>query len=78
MILGLKIRSSIKVSAEEKFGILERDTNKICFGQECSDLANKRKQAKLLWLLNPKDQTADNFTNIRCDICRTFKKKKQD
>ena len=25
----------------------------------CSELANKRKQAKLLWLQNPNDQTAD-------------------
>ena len=27
------------------------------------------------WLQNPKDQTAEDLTNVRCDICRTFKKR---
>ena len=46
--------------------------------QECSELANKRKQAKLLWLQNPNDQIAEDLTDIRCDTCRTFKKRKHD
>ena len=25
----------------------------------------KKKQAKLLWLQNPNDQTAENFSNVR-------------
>ena len=27
---------------------------------------------------NPNDQTEEDFTNVRRDTCRTFKKKKRD
>ena len=40
----VKIRDSIKVSAKEKVGILETIRNKPWFDEECSELANKRKQ----------------------------------
>jgi hypothetical protein len=66
------IRDSIKASAEERIGNLETYQNKSLFNQECSILANKRKQLILLCL-----KTAD-FTNVRRDNCRTFKKKKCD
>jgi hypothetical protein len=74
----VRIKDSIKASAKEKVGILETHRNKPWFDQECSELANKRKQAKLLWLQNPNDQTAKDFANIVQDTCRTFKKKKCD
>ena len=44
----VKIRGSIKASAKEKVGILETIRKKPCFDEECSELANKRKQTKLL------------------------------
>ena len=40
----VKIRDSIKASANEKVGILETIRNKLWFDEECSELANKRKQ----------------------------------
>ena len=43
------VRDSIKASAKEKVGILETIRNKPWFDEECSELANKRKQTKLLW-----------------------------
>ena len=64
--------------AKHKVGVLETNTNKHRFDQECSELANKRKQAKLLWLQNPNDQTADDFSNVRRDTRRTFRKNKRD
>ena len=42
------------------------------------ELANKRKQATLLWLQNPNNQTAEDFSNVRHDICRMFREKKRD
>jgi hypothetical protein len=71
----VKIRDSFKASAEVKVGILETHRNKSWFDQECSELANKRKQAKLLWLQNPSDQIAEDLTNIRHN---TFTKKTHD
>ena len=41
----------------------------------CSELANKRKQTKLLWLQNPNYHTAEEFSNV---TCRMFRKKKRD
>ena len=52
--------------------------NEPWFDQECSGLANKRKQTRLLWLKNPSDQTAEDLTNIRCENLRPFKKNKLD
>ena len=72
------MRHSIKASAEEKVGSLETHINKHWFDQQCSELANKGKQAKLLQLQNPNDQTAEVYSDVRCDICRTFKKKKRN
>ena len=62
----VNIRDSIKAS---------QNRNKPWFDQECSELANTRKQAKLLWLQNPNGQTAEDFSNVRRDTCRTFRKK---
>jgi hypothetical protein len=45
---------------------------------EFRPMGDNRKQATLLWLQNPKQQTADDFNNIWPDICGTFKKKKCD
>ena len=42
----------------------------IVFVKECSELANKRKQTKLLWLQSPNNQTAEDFSNVRRDTCR--------
>ena len=63
----VKISDSIKASAKEKVGILETNRNKPWFDEECSELANKRKQTKLLWLQNPNNQTAEEFSNVRRD-----------
>ena len=57
----VKIRDSIKASEKEKVGILETNRNKPWFDEEHSELANKRKQAKLLWIQNPNNQTAEDF-----------------
>jgi len=59
-------------------GILETNRNKPWFDEECSELANKRKQKKLLWLQNPNNQTAEDFSNVRRNTCRMFRKKKRD
>ena len=55
------IKDSIKTSAKEKVGVLETNRNKPWFDEKCSELANKRKQIKLLWLQNPNNQTAEDL-----------------
>ena len=60
----VKIRDSIKASATEEVGILKTSRNKPWFDEECSELANNRKQKKLLWLQNQNNQTAEEFSNV--------------
>ena len=67
----------VSKTLQEKIGVLETHRNKPWFEEECSELSNKRKQTKLLWLQNPNNQTAEDF-NVRRDICRIFRKKKRD
>ena len=74
----VKIRDSIRASAEEKVGIFQTYKNKLWFDQEWSELVNKRKQTKLVWLQNPNNQAAEDLTNIMRDNCRTTKKTKRD
>ena len=62
---------------DEKVEILDTNRNKP-FDAECSELANKRKQKKLLWLQNQNNQTAEDFSNARPDTCTMFRKKKRD
>jgi hypothetical protein len=45
----------------------ETHRNKSWFGQECSELADKRKQERSLWLQNSIHETVEYFTNIRSD-----------
>ena len=59
------VKISIKASAKEKAGVLETNRNKPWFDEECSELANKRKQTKILWLQNPNHQTVEDFSNVR-------------
>jgi hypothetical protein len=71
----VKIRYIIKASAKDNVGVFETRTNKPYFDRERSELANKKKQAKLIWLRNPNDQTSEDFSNVRRNTCRTFKKR---
>ena len=46
----IKIRDSVKASTEDKIGNLETHRDEAWFNQECSQLANERKQTQLLYL----------------------------
>jgi hypothetical protein len=41
--------------------------NKSWFNEGCSDLLDKRKQAKLQWLQDPSEINGDNLNHIRCE-----------
>jgi hypothetical protein len=44
----VNISDSVKASAIEKVGVIGTNRNKPWFDEECPELANKRKQTKLL------------------------------
>jgi hypothetical protein len=49
------IRKNIKISAKESLGYYEPKQHKPWFDKGCSELLDKRKQAKLQWLQYPRE-----------------------
>jgi hypothetical protein len=69
------IRENIKISAKRSFRIEEA---KPWFDEEWSKLLDKRKQAKLQWLQDPREINGDNLNSIRREASKHFKNKKRD
>ena len=78
MILALKLELTSKRLLQGKHEFWKHTEIKLWFDQECSQLANTRKQAKLLWIQNPNERNVEDFSSVRCYSCRTLKKKKGD
>jgi hypothetical protein len=59
------IRETImKSSGTRILGYYDLKQHKPWFDDECSNLLDQRKQAKLQWLQNPSQMSADNQNNI--------------
>jgi hypothetical protein len=47
------------------------------FDEECLDILDQRKQAKMQWIQNPSHSNVDNMNNIRREASRRFRNKKK-
>jgi hypothetical protein len=72
------ITDNIKISAKESLGYYKLKKHKPWFDKGCSKLLDKRKQAKLPWLQNPRKINGDNLNNIRYEASRHFRIKKRE
>jgi hypothetical protein len=72
------IRENIKFSAQESLGYCESKHRKPWCDEECSELVNGRKRAKLLWLQDPSEANEDNLSNVRREDSRHFGIKKRE
>jgi hypothetical protein len=72
------IRKNIKISAEEYIGYCEPRHYKLWFDEECSELVDRRKQAKLQWLQAPRKGNEDDLSNAQREASRHFRKKKRE
>jgi hypothetical protein len=72
------IRESIKISAQESLGYCKPKHHKTLFDEECSELVDQRKQAKLQWLRDPSEANEDNLSDIRREASRHFRNKKRE
>jgi hypothetical protein len=72
------IIENIRVSAKESLGYYELKQHKPWFDEGCSELSDKRKQAKLQWLQDPSEINGDNLNNVRREASRHFKNKKRE
>jgi hypothetical protein len=52
--------------------------NKPWFDDECSKLIDQWKQAKLQWLQNPSQINGHNLQNLRHEVSKTFRTRKEN
>ena len=71
------IKENIKTSATESLGMHEMKQHKPWFDEECLDILDQRKQAKMQWIQDPSQSNADNLNNLRRDASRHFRNKKK-
>jgi hypothetical protein len=71
------IRENIKISAKECIGHCEGKRHNTWFDEECLKLVDRRKQVKLQWLQDPSVVNEDNFSNVRREASRHFRKKRE-
>jgi DNA repair ATPase RecN len=72
------IRENIKTSAQESLGYCESKHRKPWFDEECSKLADQRKQVKLRTLQDPSEANEDNLSEVRREASRHFGHKKRE
>jgi hypothetical protein len=72
------IRENIKVSAKESIGLCESKSHKPWLNEECLELVDRGKQAKLQWLQDPSIVKEDNLRNVRREASRQFRNKKRE
>ena len=63
------IKENIQTSAKESLGLHELKQNKSWFDEECLDLLDQRKQAKMQCVQDPSQSNVDNLNNVRQDRC---------
>jgi hypothetical protein len=71
------ITENINILAQGSLGHCESNHRNSWFDEECSELVDRRKQAKLQWLQDPSEANEDNLSDVRRDASRHFRKKKR-
>jgi hypothetical protein len=71
------IRENIRILAKESIGLCEWKSYKPWFDEECLELVNRRKQAKLQWLQDPSVVNEDNLHNVRREASKTFQEQEK-
>jgi hypothetical protein len=72
------IRENIQISAKDSLGYFELKKHKPWFDEGCSELLDKRKEAKLQWLQDTSEINLDNLHSVRCEASRYFRNKKRE
>jgi hypothetical protein len=68
-------KENIKISAKDRLGYCELKKHEPWLGKRCSELLDKRIQAELQWVEDPREINRDNLNNIRPEVSRHFRKK---
>jgi hypothetical protein len=66
--LGKVLGENIETSARDGLGYYELKQHTLWLDEECSNLLQQRKQAKLQWLQNTRKINEVNLSNVRHEI----------
>jgi hypothetical protein len=69
------IRENKKPSATKSLTYCMLKHHTLWFDEECSELLDRMKQAKLQWLQNQSQTNGDNLKNVRCEASGILRKK---
>ena len=72
------IRDNIKVAAGKSIGYYQVQKKKPWLDDDCSNVVERRKQAKMKFLQDPTQLNRDNYHTERRETSRTLKNKKRD
>ncbi|PSN48471.1 hypothetical protein C0J52_11717 [Blattella germanica] len=72
------IRDTIKLSASESVGLLNKRQSRKWFDDECADMINKRILAKMNWIREPNEQNSEQLCSIRRETTKFLKNKKRE
>ena len=73
----LSIKENIKTSAKESLYLHEIKQHKPWFDEDCLDILDERKQAKMQWIQDPSQSNVDNLDNVRRDASIYFRNKEK-
>jgi hypothetical protein len=76
--LGDDSREYKNSSQRERVGYFELKKHEAWFDEGCSELLDKRIQAKLQWLQAPSEINGDNLNGVRREASRYFRNKKKE
>ena len=71
------IKEGIKSSAKGSLGVQDQKKYKPWFDEECLDLLDRRKQAKMQWMQDPSQSNGENLNKVRREASRHFRNKKE-
>jgi hypothetical protein len=72
------IKENIKSSEKENLGLYELKQHKPWFDKECLRFLDQSKQAKMQWLQDPSQSTANNLNYVRLQTSAHFRNKKKE
>jgi hypothetical protein len=72
------MKEDIKTSSKESLGLYELKQHKPWLDEEFLGFLDETKQAKMELLQGPNHRNIDNLNNVRREVCRHFRNKKEE
>jgi hypothetical protein len=71
------IKEIIKTSGKESLGLHKWEQHKPSFDEECLGTLDRRKEAKMQWMMDPSESNVENLNKVRRNASRHIRNKKK-